>query len=79
MIFTYRSRKTRHVRGTKVSIGDELHAIRKGNLFFIWSYTDREMAEHMDDKLTGPESEVDRSANWRKSTTELTPTNTKIK
>lgn len=79
MIVTYEAKRTRHVRGTRVEKGDTLYAVHRKNLYFIWSYTDRDMAEYMDQKLAeGPTSNVDRDANWRRDTEDLTPSDTKI-
>ncbi len=77
-IVTYLS-TGRHVRGTDIKVGQPVYAIQKGELFFVWSYSDLAMAEYMDVKLTGPESLVDEQANWRRSTVLCTPTDTRLK
>lgn len=77
MIVKYKATKARHVRGTDVKVGQDLYAVRKGNLYFIWSYSDKAMAEWIDRKINGPETETDRLANWRRTTGELTPSDQK--
>lgn len=74
MVISFISRRRRHVRGTKVEVGDILYAVRKGDLYWIWAYSDKGMAAHMDNRLTGPISLVDEAANWRRTVGELTPT-----
>jgi len=69
----------RHVRGTDIKIGQLVYAVQKGQLFFVWSYSDEAMARYMDAKLTGPENPMDEAANWRRSTVLCTPTDTRLK
>lgn len=60
-------------RGLNVTEGQTLYAVRKGTLYFIWSYVDKAFAEQMDAKLTGPVDMADEQANWRRTVGELTP------
>lgn len=77
MIVKYKAARARHVRGTDVKAGQALYAVRKGDLYFVWSYSDKAMAELIDRKINGPETETDRLANWRRTTDELTPSDRK--
>ena len=72
-IITYTARAARKVRGTNVEKGQTLYAIQKNNLYFIWSYSDLAFAKLMDGKLSGPEDNRDRGANWRKNLDDLCP------
>lgn len=73
MIEEYKAVRPRAVRGTTIEAGQQLYAIRKGFLYFIWSYSDRAFAEQMDAKLEGPENQQEREANWRAHLGDLVP------
>jgi hypothetical protein len=73
MIEAYKSKHPRTLHGTDVAKGQTLYAVRKGDLYFIWSYSNRDFAEQMDKKLSTPTDPTDRAANWRQTTSELTP------
>lgn len=77
MIQAYQARVARKVRGTSVTEGQTLYAVRKAGLFFIWSYSDKTFAEAMDAKLEGPKDKADREANWRDSLAQLKPSDRK--
>jgi hypothetical protein len=81
MIIKYKATKARHVRGTDVKVGQTLYAVRKGDLYFIWSYSHKAMAEFIDREINRPETETDRLAKsspfWRRTTGELTPSDRK--
>ena len=73
-IVKYQAQHKRHVRGTRVEVGQTLYAVQKGSLFFIWAYTDEQTATKMDHKLgKGTTDPTDISANWRRSLEQLTP------
>lgn len=80
MIIEYRSKAKRHVRGTNVQPNQTLYAIKKGNYYFIWSYSNRAMAEYIDTVVepgqtwAGVSAGTDIAANWRTSTDQLVPT-----
>ena len=82
MIIEHESTRDRKVRGTDIRKGQMLYAIAKMvsgfRLYFIWTYSDKAMAEYIDSKLDGPTSEVDRQANWRVALQDLTPTSRKL-
>lgn len=74
MIEKFNSKREVNKRGTKVAIGQPLYAVRVGDLYFIWCYTDKTFAEKMNDKMSnGPVDERDRAANWRRTLGELVP------
>jgi hypothetical protein len=50
------------------------YAVKKGDFYYIWCYADYELAEYMDNILTGPIDPVDRACNWRKGVKSLHPT-----
>jgi hypothetical protein len=66
--------QSRTVRGTRAERGQGVFAIKKGDLYFIWAYTDEGFAKQMDAKLTGPTDDADKAANWRSSPLQLVPT-----
>lgn len=73
-IVTYHAKKSRAVRGTNVAEGQVLYAVSHSGRFFVWSYTDRNFAEKMDKRLEAHQPDAaDIAANWRKSTSDLTP------
>ena len=78
MIVEFKSFMKRKVRGTNIELGQTLFAVAKNDYFFYWCYSDKATAEAIDRKLTGPTSQVDREANWRRDLRELRPTDTKI-
>lgn len=82
MIIEHESTRDRKVRGTDIKKGQMLYAIAKVvngfRLYFIWTYSDKAMAEYIDNKLDGPVSEVDRQANWRLALQDLVPTDKKL-
>lgn len=78
MVIAFTARKRRKVRGTHVEVGDTLYAVKKGDLFFIWAYVHRDMAEEIDRRVS-PGNRTDIAANWRHSLEELTPTATRRK
>lgn len=74
MIQSFKARAPRKVRGTDIKEGDTLYAIRRGNLYFIWSYLHREMAEWINARLANPADATDRAANWCTSPHHTKPT-----
>lgn len=73
-IVKYQAQHKRHVRGTRVEVGQILYAVQKGQRFFIWAYTNEQTAVKIDRKLgEGPIDPVDISANWRRSLEQLIP------
>lgn len=64
----------RKVRGTDVKAGQAVWAVKKGDLYFIWCYTNEETAKLLDRKLAGPTFPGDRGANWRERLDQLVPT-----
>ena len=73
MIVQFTATKARKCRGTDVKVGDTLYAVRKGDLYFVWSYLDRASAEKIDLRVS-PGDATDVAANWRNSPHETTPT-----
>jgi len=55
MLVTYSAVVPRKVRGTYVASGQRLYAVKKGDLFFLWSYADENFARQMGAKLSGPQ------------------------
>lgn len=73
MIVPFESHCDRRVRGTSIRKGQTLYAIRKRGLYFIWAYSNLEMAQSIDrDVEIG--DDTDRAANWRRSLDQLIPT-----
>jgi hypothetical protein len=73
MIVEYSSPMDRKVRGTSIAKGQPLYAIRHEGMYFIWSYSNKAMAEYIDGKVY-PQGQVDVSANWRYNLNQLIPT-----
>lgn len=73
-VISYQSFANRKVRGTDVKQGQLLYAIKNEptGLFFIWSYSDEAYAHKIADRVT-PGDAMDRAANWRTGTRQLTP------
>lgn len=67
MIQPFHAIAPRKVRGTDVKAGQKCFAVRKGDLYFIWSYANESYAHRMDTVLEAPESSIDIAANWRRS------------
>jgi len=67
MIETIKAKTARNVRGTKVEKGQTIYCIKKGDMYFIWSYSDEAFANQMDHKLSLPVDSADLAANWRAS------------
>lgn len=78
MIVEFKAIAARKVWGTDVKINDTLYAVRHDGLYFVWCYTDKASAEKIDKKAY-PESDMDISANWRRTLKELVATSTKVK
>lgn len=72
-IIQYTATKARKVRGTNVARGSILYAVKKGPLYFIWSYVNKDAAEKIDAKLVSPSDATDIAANWRLSIMDLVP------
>lgn len=77
MIHEYKATSPRRGRGISIEAGQTLYAIAKGNLFFAWSYSDRNFAEQMDMKLSGPIDSADRETNWRDDWAKCVPSDRK--
>ena len=72
MIVEYSAPKERFVRATKIVKGQTLYAIKHEGMYFVWSYSNKAMAEYIDAKVY-PQGELDISANWRYNLSQLIP------
>lgn len=66
-IVPYALRRPRRVHNTTIPAGTIAYAIKRGALYFAWSYTDLAFAEKMDSKIDYPHAATDIQANWRAS------------
>lgn len=66
-VVPHKIRQSRNARrGTKaIEAGSTVYLLQSGDFYFIWCYTDREFASKMTEKVIGPQSGIDRAANWR--------------